>query len=60
MIQECRTFEHYCVSQGPTVVKVIFGSLRGFAGQISPAAALDAVSSDNNTIIVDIRLAMID
>ena len=41
--------------QGPPVLKTIFGSLRGFAGQISPAAALDAVSTDGNVVIIDIR-----
>ena len=33
----------------------MFGGLRGYAGNISPAAALDAVSADGNTVIVDLR-----
>lgn len=33
----------------------MFGSLRGYAGEINPAAALDAVSTENNTYIIDIR-----
>ena len=33
----------------------VFGSLRGYAGEINPAAALDAVSTDGNTYIIDIR-----
>jgi len=40
---------------GPPVLRVLFGSFRGFAGQISPAAALDAASTDGNTVIIDIR-----
>lgn len=37
------------------MVKGIFGSLRGYAGNISAAGALDAVSNDGNTLIIDIR-----
>ncbi len=33
-----------CV-QAPPVLKLLFGSLRGYAGEINPAAALDAVAS---------------
>ncbi|KAK9846572.1 hypothetical protein WJX81_006817 [Elliptochloris bilobata] len=40
---------------GPPLLKGIFGSLRGYAGNISPAAALDAVSNDGNTLLIDIR-----
>ena len=35
-------------------MKGVFGSLRGFAGQVSPAAALDAASNEN-ALIIDIR-----
>ena len=31
--------------QGPPVVRGLFGSLRGYKGDISPAAALDAVAN---------------
>ena len=41
--------------QGPGLLKVLFGSLRGYAGEISPPGALDAVSNDGNTLIIDIR-----
>ena len=43
--------------QGPGVIKAVFGSLRGYAGNISAAGALDAVSNDGNTLIIDIRQA---
>ena len=43
--------------QGPPLLKGIFGSLRGYAGNISPAAALDAVSNDGNALLIDIRCA---
>lgn len=42
-------------AQGPGVLKAVFGSFRGYAGNISPAGALDAVSNDGNTVIIDIR-----
>ena len=45
----------WCLPQGPPLLKGIFGSLRGYAGNISPAAALDAVSVDGNTLLIDIR-----
>lgn len=34
---------------------MLVGSFRGYAGEISPAAALDAVASGGNIFIVDIR-----
>lgn len=43
------------VLQGPPVLRGFLGAFRGYAGEISPAAALDAVASDSNTVIVDIR-----
>ncbi len=43
-----------CV-QAPPVLKLLFGSLRGYAGEINPAAALDAVATGGNVVIVDIR-----
>ena len=43
-----------CV-QAPPVLKLLFGSLRGYAGEINPAAALDAVAIGGNVVIVDIR-----
>ena len=45
----------YIVLQGPGLLKVLFGSLRGYAGDISPPSALDAVSNDGNALIIDIR-----
>lgn len=41
----------------PPVLKLLFGSLRGYAGEISPAAALDSVAAGGNVVIVDIRTA---
>lgn len=41
--------------QGPPCLKGFIGAFRGYAGDISPAAALDAVATDSNTVIVDIR-----
>ena len=41
--------------QGPRILGVLFGSLRGYAGKVSPAAALDMAASDANTYIVDLR-----
>ncbi|KAL3132062.1 hypothetical protein ABBQ32_008676 [Trebouxia sp. C0010 RCD-2024] len=40
---------------GPPFLKGLLGAFRGYAGEISPAAALDAVACDGNTYIVDIR-----
>ena len=42
--------------QGPPVLRLLFGGLRGYRGDISPASALDA-SRQGNTVIVDIRTA---
>ena len=44
-----------CAAQGPRILGGLFGSLRGFAGTVSPAAALDAAASDGNTYIIDLR-----
>ena len=41
--------------QGFPLLKVLVGSFRGYAGEISPAAALDAVATGGNILIVDIR-----
>lgn len=43
------------MGQGPGIVKGIFGSFRGYAGNISAAGALDAISNDGNTLLIDIR-----
>jgi rhodanese-related sulfurtransferase len=40
---------------GPPVLKGFFGSFRGYAGEISPAAALDSVTNNSNTVLIDIR-----
>lgn len=34
-----------------------FGSFRGYAGDISPAGALDLVATDGNTYLIDLRSA---
>lgn len=39
----------------PPVLGVVFGGLRGYAGDISAPAALDLVSTRNNTYIIDLR-----
>ena len=41
----------------PIALRAAFGSLRGYAGDISPAGALDAVATDGNTYIIDLRSA---
>ena len=41
--------------QGPPVLRLVFGGLRGYRGDISPAAALDLASKEGNSVIVDIR-----
>lgn len=33
----------------------LFGSLRGYRGDLTPASALDLVSSDGNVVFVDLR-----
>lgn len=39
----------------PTLLSLLAGSTRGYAGEVSAAAALDQVCSDGNAVIVDIR-----
>ncbi|KAI7844130.1 hypothetical protein COHA_002266 [Chlorella ohadii] len=41
----------------PPLLKAGVGFLRGYAGDIAPAAALSAVESEGNAVIVDIRSA---
>lgn len=41
----------------PPVLKASAGALRGYAGDVSPAGALDAVSTQGGAVIVDIRSA---
>ncbi|GAB4821917.1 hypothetical protein N2152v2_008963 [Parachlorella kessleri] len=41
----------------PPLLKATFGALRGFAGEVSPAAALDALSSGGGAVLLDIRTA---
>ena len=43
------------MGQGPGVLKVLFRTLRGYRGGITPAAALDSVCNEGNTVLVDIR-----
>jgi hypothetical protein len=57
-VQRCRpslTTGGHLHMQGPPLLKGVFGTLRGYAGNISPAAALDAVANDGNTLLIDIR-----
>lgn len=39
----------------PLLLGSFFGSLRGFAGEVTAAQALDMVGSDGSTVIIDIR-----
>lgn len=41
----------------PPVLKATVGALRGYGGDVSPAAALDALSTQGNANLVDIRTA---
>ncbi|KAL4532423.1 hypothetical protein Ndes2437B_g02829 [Nannochloris sp. 'desiccata'] len=41
----------------PPVLKASVGALRGYAGDVSPAAALDALSTQGKANLVDIRTA---
>lgn len=41
----------------PPVLKASSGLLRGYAGDVSPAAALDALATQSNAVLVDIRTA---
>ena len=43
--------------QAPPLLKLVFGGLRGYAGDVSPPAALDLVSTRGNTFIIDLRSA---
>eukprot|EP00775_Hariotina_reticulata_P005852 gene5852-6093_t len=40
---------------GPALLGAAFGSLRGFAGEVTAAQALDLVGSDGSAVIIDIR-----
>ncbi|KAK9843352.1 hypothetical protein WJX74_010836 [Apatococcus lobatus] len=40
---------------GPAFLRGLFGTFRGYRGNISPAAALDALANDGNTVLVDVR-----
>jgi hypothetical protein len=39
----------------PPVLGAVFGSLRGYAGEVTPAAALDAVNNESGTVLIDLR-----
>jgi hypothetical protein len=39
----------------PFLLGSVFGSLRGFAGEVTAAQALDLVGSDGSAVIIDIR-----
>lgn len=41
----------------PPLLKAGVGALRGYAGDVTPAAALDALSSRGDTVLVDVRSA---
>lgn len=40
---------------GPTLLGALVGAARGYAGELTAAAALDQVCNNGNTVIVDIR-----
>jgi rhodanese-related sulfurtransferase len=40
---------------GPSLLGLVFGGLRGYAGDLSAPAALDLVSTRGNTFIIDLR-----
>ena len=46
---------HVPLTQGPGILRLVFGGLRGYRGNISPASALDTISREGNAVIVDIR-----
>lgn len=39
----------------PFLLGSVFGSLRGYAGEVSAAQALDLVANDGGAVIIDIR-----
>ncbi len=39
----------------PSLLGALFGSLRGFAGEITAAQSLDVLASDGNAVLIDIR-----
>ena len=39
----------------PPLLGAFFGGLRGFAGEITAAQALDLLGSDSNTVLINIR-----
>ena len=43
---------------GPPLVRTLTTSARGYAGDVSPAAALDAVSAGGDVALVDLRTAL--
>ncbi|DBA67880.1 hypothetical protein WJX79_004261 [Trebouxia sp. C0005] len=55
LLDEIAGFPQTPDHKAPPVLKLLFGSLRGHAGEINPAAALDAVATGGNVVIVDIR-----
>lgn len=40
---------------GPSLLGLVFGGLRGYAGDVSAPAALDLVATRGNTFIIDLR-----
>jgi len=42
---------------GPALLGVVGGALRGFAGDVTAAAALDSLVNEGNIVLVDIRTA---
>jgi hypothetical protein len=40
---------------GPALLGGLFGSLRGFAGEVTAAQALDLIGSDGGAVLIDIR-----
>jgi hypothetical protein len=39
----------------PPLAGALFGGLRGFAGEVSAAQALDTLGSESNAVLIDIR-----
>ena len=44
---------------GPTLLSYLIGVARGYAGDISPAGALDAIVSSGDSFLLDIRTSVL-
>lgn len=43
---------------GPTLLATVWSSFKGYAGDISPAGALDALMNSSNAFLIDIRTSV--